>query len=108
MLSGRVAAKSSDGVNTVVRQLRDAMGLSQVNEMASLRQVERKEGFLDLLREKQRLEEEIATLENGLPENVGMSIRPVLKVGKDNEDYLREEIARKKENLKEVVERMKR
>ncbi len=78
---------------------------SQAEEISEARNAE---GWLALSREARQLEEEIAALEKLLPESKGVWVTPAVKVGKDEYDFRREKIARKKAYLKEVKERMKR
>jgi len=61
--------------------------------------------WLDLFKEKLRLEEELASLEAQIP---SIRVVPVIKIGKDDVDFLREKIGRKKNEIKQIGERMKR
>jgi hypothetical protein len=61
--------------------------------------------WLDLFKEKLRLEEELASLEAQIP---SIRVVPVIKIGKDDVDFLREKIGRKKNEIKQIDERMKR
>jgi pyrimidine deaminase RibD-like protein len=61
--------------------------------------------WLDLFKEKQRLEEEVASLESQIP---GIRVVPVIKTGKDDHDLLVERMQRKKKQLREIEERMSR
>jgi peptidoglycan hydrolase CwlO-like protein len=63
------------------------------------------EPWLELFKEKQRLEEELASLEAQIPK---ARVVPAIKVGKDDVDLLREKIERKKKEIKQIEERMKR
>jgi pyrimidine deaminase RibD-like protein len=61
--------------------------------------------WLDLFREKQRLEEEVASLEAQVP---SMRVIPAMKIGMDDFDILVEKLGRKKKQVKEIEERMSR
>jgi pyrimidine deaminase RibD-like protein len=61
--------------------------------------------WMKLFKEKQRLEEEVAALETQIP---NMRVIPAIKLGKDEVDLLREKIQRKKSQIQEIQERMKR
>jgi pyrimidine deaminase RibD-like protein len=61
--------------------------------------------WLDLFREKQRLEEEVASLQAQVP---GMRVIPAMKVGMDEYDILVEKLGRKNKQVTEIEERMSR
>jgi len=61
------------------------------------------DAWLDLFREKQNLEEEVASLEAQVP---AFSVRPQVKAGKDSIDLLNDKIKRKKRQLDEITERI--
>jgi hypothetical protein len=61
--------------------------------------------WLELFKEKQRLEEELASLEARIP---SVRVVPVMKIGKDDTDLLLEKIERKKKEIRQIDERMKR
>jgi hypothetical protein len=60
--------------------------------------------WLELFKEKQRLEEELASLEARIP---SIRVVPAMKIGKDDTDLLREEIERKKNEIRQIDEIMK-
>jgi hypothetical protein len=60
--------------------------------------------WLELFKEKQRLEEELELLEAQIP---SFTVVPAIKIGKDDTDFLREKIERKKKEIIQIDERMK-
>lgn len=61
--------------------------------------------WLDLFREKQRLEEEVSSLQAQVP---GTRVFPAMKVGMADYDFLVETLGRKKKQVREIEERMSR
>ena len=59
---------------------------------------------LELFNEKQWLEEELGSLEAQIP---SFTVVPAIKIGKNDTDFLREKIERKKKEIIQIDERMK-
>jgi hypothetical protein len=62
------------------------------------------DSWIELFKEKQRLEEELASLEEQVP---SAWVQPLLSLGKDKRTLLLEKIGRKKKTIKQIEERMK-
>ena len=60
--------------------------------------------WLKLFKEKQKLEEEVASLEAQVP---SVRVVPAISIGKDEVALLKEKTARKKAQLTEIEEKMK-